>query len=118
MNSETELFKALAEMQDTPDPEIEYRLHYNAVGEIIMCSMREPHPESAQYIIVSKEQYDLYFRYRVVDGKLKLIEHNTGVRRTLVPSDSGFRVVAGNASLLLTEKEHYQAAEYYDYRTS
>ena len=118
MNSETELIKALAQLTNTPDPEIEYRLHYDDAGEIITCSMRDPHPDSSRYLVVTKEQYDLYFRYRVVNGKLQLIEHNTGVRRALIPSDGGFRVVAGNASLLVTEKENYQDTEYYDYRTS
>ena len=55
--------------------EIEYRLHYNELGEITCCTMQQ-HPDSDSYIVVTKEEYDNYFQYRVVNGKLVRIEHD------------------------------------------
>lgn len=99
----------------TEDPPIEYRLHYNAAGDIVMCSMQQ-HPESESYLVVTKEQYDLYHRYCVVKGKLTLIEHDAGTRVALISSTSGFAVVKNNAALLLEDNETFNDIEYYDYR--
>ena len=115
MNSESELIKALQSMVVTEDPPIEYRLHYNAAGDIVMCSMQQ-HPESESYLVVTKEQYDLYHRYCVVKGKLTLIEHDAGTRVALVTSTTGFAVVKNNAALLLEDNETFNDIEYYDYR--
>lgn len=115
MNSESELIKALQAMVVTEDPPIEYRLHYNAAGDIVMCSMQQ-HPESESYLVVTKEQYDLYHRYCVVKGKLTLIEHDAGTRVALISSTSGFAVVKNNAALLLEDNETFNDIEYYDYR--
>lgn len=115
MNSESELIKALQAMVVTEDPPIEYRLHYNAAGDIVMCSMQQ-HPESESYLVVTKEQYDLYHRYCVVKGKLTLIEHDAGTRVALVTSTTGFAVVKNNAALLLEDNETFNDIEYYDYR--
>lgn len=117
MNSETELIKALSQLVQTPDIPIEYRLHYDDMGNIYMCTMQQ-HPENTQYIVVTKEQYDLYFKYKVSNGKLKLIEQSIGLRNGLEKSDSGFRVVKGNAALLLLDEEVYNNIEYYDYRNN
>ena len=35
--------------------EIEYRLHYNELGEITCCTMQQ-HPDSDSYIVVTKEE--------------------------------------------------------------
>ena len=99
----------------TEDPLIEYRLHYNTAGDVIMCSMQQ-HPESESYLVVTKEQYDLYHRYCVVKGKLTLIEHDSGTRVALIVSSSGFTVVKNNAALLVEDNETFNNTEYYDYR--
>ena len=101
----------------TEDPPIEYRLHYNAAGDVIMCSMQQ-HPESESYLVVTKEQYDLYHRYCVIKGKLILIEHDSGLRVALVPRDRGFTVVRNHAALLLAAEETFKNIEYYDYRNN
>ena len=53
--------------------EIEYRLHYDELGEIVMCSMAD-HPESNHYVVVSKDKYQRYFDYRIVKGQLIKID--------------------------------------------
>lgn len=121
MNSESELFKALAALaeQKNVDPIIEYRLHYNDSGDIVSCSMRDPHPESTQYIVVTKEQYDNYFRYKVVNKQLQLIVHSIGVKNCLYRSlNAGFKVIAGHPAILVEENEVYQNVEYYEYRNN
>ena len=115
MNSESELIKALQAMVVTEDPPIEYRLHYNAAGDIIMCSMQQ-HPASESYLVVTKEQYDLYHRYCVVKGKLTLIEHDSGTRVALVTGTAGFTVIKNHAALLVEDNETFNNTEYYDYR--
>lgn len=117
MNSELELIKALSQMVVTEDPPIEYRLHYDDAGNVYMCSMQQ-HPDNTQYIVVTKEQYDLYFRYRVVKGKLKLIEHDAGIYKPFKLSKAGFTVVKGNPALLLESNEQYKHIEYYDHRNN
>lgn len=99
----------------TPDPVIEYRLHYNEHGDIVMCSMQQ-HPESDNYIVTDKETYEMYFRYRVVKGKLELIKHDHGLMASLVKSTKGFKVVRNHAALLLESNETYNDTEYYDSR--
>ena len=117
MRNESELIKALQAMVVTEDPPIEYRLHYNAAGDIVMCSMQQ-HPESDSYLVVTKAQYDLYHRYCVVKGKLTLIEHDAGLRVALVSRDRGFAVVKNHAALLLETDEIFKNTEYYDYRNN
>lgn len=117
MNSESELLKALSEMVVTEDPPIEYRLHYNDTGDVYMCSMQQ-HPDTDQYIVVNKEQYDLYFRYRVEQGKLKLIEHDSGIKKPFRQSDKGFKTVKNHPALILLPDEDYKETEYYDHRNN
>ena len=117
MSSESELIKALRAMVVTEDPPIEYRLHHNSRGDIVMCTMQQ-HPESTTYLVVTKEQYDLYHRYCVVKGKLTLIEHDAGLRVALVPRAQGFAVVKNHAPLLLEDTETFKDIEYYDYRNN
>ena len=93
--------------------EIEYRLHYDELGEITCCSMAD-HPPSNQYLVVDKETYTNYFRYRVVNGKLKLIDFGAGHRPHLKRSDSGYAVVKNHANLLLESNETYPTIEYYE----
>lgn len=99
----------------TPDPVIEYRLHYDDSGDIIMCSMQH-HPESNNYVVTDKKTYEMYFRYRVVKGKLELIKHDHGLMSSLIKSTNGFRVVRDHAALLVESNETYNNTEYYDSR--
>ena len=117
MNTDSELIKALNQLIVTEDEPLEYRLHYNDIGDIFMCSMQQ-HPANENYIVVDREIYDRYFRYRVVNGKLELINQNNGVKPSLVKGTKDFQVVKNNAALLLEENEHYIDTEYYDRRIS
>jgi len=116
MSTELDFFEEVRRlMVVTPDPVIEYRLHYNEHGDIVMCSMQE-HPDSDNYIVTDKETYEMYFRYRVVKGKLELIKHDHGLMTSLVKSTKRFTVVRNHAALLLELTETYNDTEYYDSR--
>lgn len=113
MNSLDELAKAFAMMQPTVEETKEYRLHYNELGHVTMCSMMM-HPENTTYLVVSKDEYDNYFRYIIVDGKLKKIDNNPGIRVQLVSSTEGYAVARKHAGLLLEPTDTYTEIEYYD----
>ena len=116
MSSEQDFFEEVNRLLVvTADPVIEYRLHYNDTGDIVMCSMQE-HPDSTDYVVVDQQTYELYFKYRVVKGKLELIKHDTGIMTSLVKSTTGFKVVRNHAALLLEPNETYTDTEYYDSR--
>ncbi len=113
MNSNDEFLLALSQIQVIVEEPIEYRLHYNSEGEITMCSIQN-HPKDTLYVVVSKHEYDNYFRYTVVNNKLKMIDINTGYRVQLKKSDVGYKVVKNHAGLLLEPAEAYEDTEYYD----
>tara|TARA_R110000822_G_scaffold53073_2_gene136957 strand:+ start:1738 stop:2106 length:369 start_codon:yes stop_codon:yes gene_type:complete len=122
MNLDPELIEELkrldAEM-NAPKPEKEYRFYYDDDGRIAMCAEIVPYPDGDKYIVVDKLVYDNYFDYRVLNGKPeRIVKEHGQIKASLVKSDSGFRVVKGNAALLLEENEEYQNTEYYDRRTS
>lgn len=118
MSSDSELIKALEGMVITPDPETQYRMYYNEVGDIVMCMMQAPFPDNKNYIVASKDQYEIYWRYKVVDGKLELIQHNIDFKVSFIKSNKGFRVVKNHASLLLEQEELFKDIEYYDTRNN
>ena len=93
--------------------ELEYRLHYNELGEITLCTMSD-HPDSTQYLVVDKETYDNYFRYLIIKGQLVKIEHDSQYRARLKKSTTGFPTVAGHAGLVIEENEVYNNIEYYE----
>ena len=93
---------------------IEYRLHYNDLGEIITCSMIDHPDELTQYLVVDEKTYHNYFRYSVVKGMLKVIEFDSRYSVQLKKSDSGFAVVKDHAGLLIEPNETYKGIEYYD----
>ena len=95
--------------------ENEYRLHYDELGSIIMCSMQS-HPASDRYVVVDRIVYDSYFKYHIVKGVPKLIIYDRGNTSKLVKSQEGFPVVKNHAALLLEEAETFATMEYYDYR--
>jgi hypothetical protein len=109
-----------AEFESLLTPEsiekLEYRIHYNDGGEIYQCTMQQ-HPDTTQYLVVTKDEYDRYFDYTVVEGKLKKIARDAGYHVQLQKSDTGFPTVKGHASLIL-EDEDYPEVEYYEYRNN
>jgi hypothetical protein len=117
MNSLDELIKALSMIDEPKQIEIEYRIHYNEDGSISMCSNHD-HPIGTTYIVVTKEEYDNYFKYTVVNGKLKKIDHNPGTRALLQKSNNGYLVVKNHAALLLDGGEEYPNTEHYDNRNN
>ena len=112
MNSLSEFEKALAMLKPAVEEVKEYRLHYTEDGIITMCTMIN-HPTDTMYIIVSKDEYDNYFRYTIVDGKLKKIDNNPGYRIQLVSSSEGYATVKNHAGLILEPTDTYNEIEYY-----
>ena len=94
---------------------IEYRLHYDEFGEILMCSMQQ-HPESTNYIVVDKETYTNYTKYRVdiIKKRLIKIDINPGISVQLKRSNQGYKAVKDHAGLLLEPDETYDNVEYYE----
>lgn len=97
-----------------PEP-IEYRLHYDNSGAITMCSMQN-HPDSIQYLVVGKEEYENYTLYKVdiVNKKLKKVVLDPGVSVQLKRSNQGFKTVKHHAGLIVEPDETYEDIEYYD----
>jgi signal peptidase I len=96
---------------------LEYRLYYSELGEIVSGSMVD-HANEGNYIIVTKTEYDRYFDYRIVNGQLKKIDRDASYRVKLERSTKGFQVVKGHASLLVEPGETYTNIEYYAYRNN
>lgn len=109
-----EFWAEVETLLDRTTPEaIEYRVHYNEQGEIYLCTMQN-HPVDTTYLVVTREEYDRYFDYRVVDAKLKKVEHDAVYRVQLQKSTAGFLVAKGHASLLV--EDDYEDTEHYEYR--
>lgn len=113
--TENNLLLALKSTVVTPSPVIEFRIYYNDDGNITMCTTSD-HPESLQYIVVNQDQFNNYYKYKVVDNKLVEIKKAIAVASPLVKSDRGFRVVKNHAALLLEESESFNPVEYYEPR--
>lgn len=119
MNPDIEKFWAEVEAIFASQPpdlpvEIEYRLHYDQAGTIHMCSMTN-HPESDRYLVVTKDEYDNFFDYYIVNDQLKKIDRNPLYRVQLKQSAQGFCVVQNHAGLILEPTEEYPHIEYYEY---
>jgi hypothetical protein len=113
MNSLDELIRAFSLIDEIVVEPVEYRIHYDSAGNITMCTMQD-HPTETNYIVVSKEEYDNYYQYTVVDAKLKKIDRNPGSSVQLTKSDSGYQVVKNHAGIVLEPGEIYTETEYYD----
>ena len=113
MNSLSEFEKALAMLTPAVEEIKEYRLHYNELGIITLCSMIN-HPRDTTYIVVSQDEYENYFRYTIVDGRLKKIDNNPGYRVQLTSSTNGYVTVKKHAGLIIESTDTYQDIEYYD----
>jgi hypothetical protein len=99
-------------------PKIEYRLYYNQLGEITMGTMTTDTLPTDPYVIVTKEEYDTYFNYCVVNEQLVKIDRASVYSVKLRKSDKGFATVAGHAGLVVESNETYQDIEYYEYRNN
>lgn len=110
--SPEELKEYFAGIVDIPPLVIEYRFHYNELGEIYCCTMQQ-HPESTNYIVVDKTTYERYYNYRVVEGRLIKITHDNRHKVRLVKSQDGYCVVKGHAALLLESGETHHETEHY-----
>lgn len=108
-----EFLKALSLIKEIIPEPIEYRLHYDVTGSITQCTMQQ-HPTDTQYIVVEKEVYDSYYQYYIKDDKVVKIESQTEQRVALVKSESGYRVVAKHAGLLIEPEEIYNNIEHYE----
>lgn len=97
-------------LETIPKLELEYRFYYDETGNITSCSMQDHAP--GDYIVVTKDEYERYFQYKIVKGCLKKIDHDSGYRVQLAKSTQGFLVVRGHAGLLI-EDEEYNDVEYY-----
>ena len=113
MNSLSEFEKALAMLKPIVEEVKEYRLHYDELGIITMCTMMN-HPIDTRYVVVSRDEYDNYFRYTVADGRLKKIDNNPGYRVQLISSTTGYATVKKHAGLIIEPTDTYQDIEYYD----
>ena len=113
MNSNDEFIKAMQSIELLPELILEYRLHYNDHGGIYMCTMAN-HPENTQYLVVNKETYENYFRYKIQKGALKLIDTASKFRVQLASSTQGYAVVKSHAGILLESNDEFKDVEYYD----
>ena len=97
-----------------PKLQIEYRLYYNEAGDIVSCTQTVPTTCPDPYVVATKEQYDRYFDFKVVNGVLRKIEHDARYRVKLKRNVTGFAVVQNHAGLLIEDNETYPDIEYYD----
>ena len=65
-------------------------------------------------MIVDEATYLEYYKYQVVNGKLKIIDFNPEYRVQLTSSTQGYRVVKDHAGIILANNEEYLNVEYYD----
>ena len=115
MNWQEEFEAAMSAFGTIVEEPKEYRLHYDVGGNIIMCTMQQ-HPDTTDYIVVDKETYDNYTKYRVNIGKKTLIkiDTNPGVSVQLKRSSQGYAAVKDHAGILLEQGEEYTNVEYYE----
>ena len=114
MNWQEEFDHAMKQFNFPNVEPLEFRLHYDEDGKIVMCSMTN-HPASFSYIVVDRLTYDNYFRYRVNVSKkiLEKIDLNISISLKLKKSKDGYCVVKNHAGLLLEPNEIYEDIEYY-----
>jgi len=98
-------------IEPIPKQDIEYRVYYDEHGAITLCTMTGDTP--GNYLVVTKQEYDTYFNYRVIKDRLVKIDHDARYCVQLTKSTKGFPVVRGHAGLLI-EDEDYTDREYYD----
>ena len=115
MSWEDEVNQILATFPQIVAEPLEYRIHYDEVGNIIMCSMQQ-HPDNTEYLVVDRETYNNYYKYyvNVKRKRLEKIAFNPGLSVKLKKSLHGYAVVKNHAGLILESNETYTDIEYYD----
>jgi len=115
MNSEEEFLKALMALTPVEQEPFEYRFHYDEFGRIYSCSMIN-HPVGTEYLVVDKETFDNFFKYKVNVKKKKLekIVFDPNVSVQLKRSNQGFKTVKHHAGLIIEPDETYEDIEYYE----
>ncbi len=108
----------LVDDYDSQRPKIvnEYRLYYNNDGTIIGL-WENGFPETTNYIVL--DDPGIFFHtntqlLRVKNNSLVVLDPKQANRARLKKSDRGFRVVKGNAALVVEPNENYELIEYYD----
>jgi hypothetical protein len=115
-DAESEFLKAIADIQPLYIEPLEYRLYYNATGDITSCSMQAHAP--GDYIVVDKDIYNQYYHYMVVKGRVVKKDTHAAYKARLQKSTSGFPVVKNNANIILEQNEYYPDIEYYEQRNN
>lgn len=105
MNSYDELVKAFSMIKPDVAESFEYRIHYDETGKIFMCTMQQ-HPVDTKYIVVTKEEYDNYFRYYVDNGELKLIPLPKSYQEPLTKETLRKTSVKKHAAILYEKSNH------------
>ena len=113
MSFHEEFLKAIQSLEPLVDPEIEYRIHYDADGNITMCTQTD-HPDNTQYLVVTKEQYQHYYLYKIKDNQLILLDNGNKNHVQLKKSDHGYRTVRNHAGIVLSINEEYKDVEFYE----
>ena len=116
MSWEDEFNAAMTTLGGTIVPEsVEYRLHYDDSGVIILCSQQN-HPDDTQYLVVDQEIYVNYMKYciDIKTKQLKKVVIDPGVSIQLKRSSQGYAVVKQHAGLILEEGETWIEVEYYE----
>lgn len=94
----------------------EYRLYYNNDGTIVGL-WENSFPETGNYIVLDDPGVFYHTNtqlLRVKNQKLTVLDPREPNRARLKKSNQGFRVVKGNAALVLESQEEYKDIEYYD----
>lgn len=113
MFTDLEFLQAMAQFAPIVEEPKEYRLHYDSTGGIYLCTQQN-HPKDTTYLVVDEKTYLEYYKYKIVNGKLKIVDIDPGYRVQLKRSDQGYRVVKDHAGIILDQNEEYQDVEYYD----
>lgn len=100
MNAWDEVIKAFSLIEtDKQEEPIEYRLHYNEQGQITMCTMRQ-HPTDTKYLVVTKQEYENYFKYHIVNDELTLIVLDKGTNKPITQQEVEKISVPKHAAIL------------------
>mgnify|MGYP003346919492 CR=1 FL=1 len=110
-----ELLEALQTIVEPPPLFVEYRLYYNEDGAIVKGTMIAEET-TEPYVVVTQAEYDRYFNYTVVNGKLKPIDRDPEYRVQLEKATQGFCVVKDHAGVVIEPNETYKDIEYYAIR--
>jgi hypothetical protein len=97
-----------------PDPIIEYRAYFDKDGNITSLAMIN-HPSDGIYIVVSKDEYENYFKYVVKDNKFvpKIVDHS--VRKSLKKAETGTKAVNNHAGIVIMRDEIYDEVAFYGF---